>query len=112
MNFLANEELEQSGIVANCRMNRERNLCGSNGYSRELRFNPLDFLKEKAELNGHASWLDLCCGTGKALLELDSLIKDECLDIRIVGVDLVGMFLSGKAPPTCLKLIQASLSTW
>jgi len=112
MNFLANEELEQSGIVANCRMNRERNLCGSNGYSRELRFNPLDFLKEKAESKGHASWLDLCCGTGKALVEAGSQISEESLPIEIVGVDLVGMFLSGKATPTCLKLIQASLSTW
>jgi len=45
MDLLDDEELERSAVVANCRMNRERGLAGSNGYDRELGFHPLDFLK-------------------------------------------------------------------
>jgi hypothetical protein len=44
MNLLDDDFLERSAVVANCRMNRERELLGSNGYGRELGFNPLDFL--------------------------------------------------------------------
>ena len=36
MILLGDDELERSAIVANCRMNRERDLAGSNGYSREV----------------------------------------------------------------------------
>ena len=36
-------ELEDSPVVANCSMNRERDLLGSNGYDIELGFNPLMF---------------------------------------------------------------------
>jgi hypothetical protein len=50
MDLLDDDELEQSAVVANCRMNRERNLLGSNGYDRELGFDPLAFLKERAAL--------------------------------------------------------------
>jgi hypothetical protein len=34
-------------VVANCRMNRERTLTGTNGYSHELGFHPLDWLRER-----------------------------------------------------------------
>jgi hypothetical protein len=43
VNYLSDDILERSAVVANCRMNRERNLLGSNGYEKELGFNPLDF---------------------------------------------------------------------
>jgi hypothetical protein len=43
--LLDNDDLEKSGVAANCRMNRKRQLTGSNGYERELRFHPLDFLR-------------------------------------------------------------------
>ena len=42
MKLLDDDQLEQSGIVANCRMNRERSLTGSNGYARELGFDPIE----------------------------------------------------------------------
>ena len=45
MRLLGDDELERSAVVANCRMNRERDLTGSNGYAREVGFDPLDFLK-------------------------------------------------------------------
>ena len=69
MRLQSDEELERSAVVANCRMNRERNLVGSNGYDKELGFNPLDLLKERIALGRPAAWLDLCCGTGRALIE-------------------------------------------
>src|SRR5580693_7611900 len=39
MKLLNDDELERSAVVANCRMNRERDLTGSNGYSKEVGFN-------------------------------------------------------------------------
>lgn len=44
MRLRSDKELEQSAVVANCRMNRERELTGSNGYTVEIGFNPLDRL--------------------------------------------------------------------
>jgi hypothetical protein len=48
------EALHASAVVANSAMNRER----------ELGFNPLAWLVCRT---GAVSWLDLCCGTGRAL---------------------------------------------
>jgi hypothetical protein len=59
MDLLADEQLERSAIVANCRMNRERNLTGSNGYDKEIGFDPLDFLKGRFAPGRPAAWLDL-----------------------------------------------------
>lgn len=67
MNVLGDEALERSSTVANCRMNRKRTLIGSNGYTKELGFNPLDLLT--SDDKAKAKWLDLCCGSGKALIE-------------------------------------------
>src|SRR4051812_27297976 len=47
MRLLSDDILERSAVVANCRMNRERGLVGSNGYAKELGFNPLDLLRER-----------------------------------------------------------------
>lgn len=111
--LLGDAVLEKSSIVVNCRMNRERTLTGSNGYSKELGYSPLDLLRGKT-LSGRKSWLDLCCGSGKALIEAATTIHAEGLDglIEIVGVDLVGMFSSPDSPLECLQLIEASLNTW
>ena len=110
MKLLADKALEESPIVANCRMNRERNLSGSNGYDTELRFDPVDFLRVVAAANGKARWLDLCCGTGKALLEAAEVLDSGEWSIDIVGVDLAGLFLPSRSAR--LKLIQASLTSW
>jgi SAM-dependent methyltransferase len=113
MRLLSDETLEHSAVVANCRMNRERNLLGSNGYDRELGLNPLDFLMERATAHP-AAWLDLCCGTGRALLQAARQVQAEGLfsRIEIIGVDLVGMFDLTDPAPSCLRLVEASLSTW
>ena len=41
-------------------MNRERSLTGSNGYGRELGFDPIAELKPRASEGRPAAWLDLC----------------------------------------------------
>ncbi len=112
MDLLDDDELEQSAVVANCRMNRERNLLGSNGYDRELGFDPLAFLKERTTADGTVAWLDLCCGTGRALIQAAEIVQAEQLPIHILGVDLVGMFHRVAPDLSCLRLIEASLSAW
>ncbi|MCA9070772.1 MAG: class I SAM-dependent methyltransferase [Planctomycetaceae bacterium] len=110
MELLGDDDLEQSSVIANCRMNRERNLTGANGYDRELRFNPLDFLRISTTKGKNARWLDLCCGTGKALAEAAEIVESEGLPIEIVGVDLIEMFAPVKAD--CLKFVAESVSEW
>jgi len=61
------EVLERSSVVANCAMNRERSLTGSNGYGRELGIDVLGMLAGRLEHVPVVRWLDLCCGTGRAL---------------------------------------------
>ena len=112
MDLLTESELERSAVVANCRMNRERNLAGSNGYDRELGLDPLDELRRRTAEGRPATWLDLCCGSGKALIEVARIVHDEGRGVAIVGVDLVGMFLRPDPDLTCLRLVEASLSTW
>jgi SAM-dependent methyltransferase len=112
MRLLGDHELDRSSIVANCRMNRERDLVGSNGYSRELGFNPLDFLRGRTAHGRQTAWLDLCCGTGRALIPAGGLVHAERLGVEIIGVDLVGMFHRPDPALSCLRLVEASLSTW
>jgi SAM-dependent methyltransferase len=114
VDLLSDEELERSCVVANCRMNRERRLTGSNGYTRELGLNPLEVLREKLRHQDRAAWLDLCCGTGRALLEAAREAQSGGLADRVamVGVDLVGDFDALPAGLTCVRLVEASLSRW
>lgn len=112
MKLLDDDELERSAIVANCRMNRERDLIGSNGYSRELGFNLLDFLRGRMASDRQVAWLDLCCGTGKALIQAARISQAEGMHIEIVSVDLVGMSHRRDPNLTCLRLVEASLTTW
>ena len=112
MELLDNDDLEKSGVVANCRMNRERQLTGSNGYERELRFHPLDFLRPICVTSGDARWLDLCCGSATALTEAAAIIQAENLPVKIVGVDLVQSSAGTEREYDCLHLVEASLTNW
>jgi len=114
MNLLADDQLECSAVVANCRMNRERVLFGSNGYDKELGLDPMAFLKRRIAEGHTAAWLDLCCGTGKALIEAARIAHEEGLGprISIVGVDLVGMFLTPESDLDGLRLLEGSLRIW
>jgi SAM-dependent methyltransferase len=113
-NLLSDEALQRSPIVANCRMNRERTLVGSNGYDREVAIDPLTYLADRLSRQRRASWLDLCCGTGRALIEAAQRATAEGWGdrIEILGVDLVGMFDRVDPKLTSLRLVEASLRTW
>ena len=108
MNLLGDNELERSSVVANCRMNRERGLDGSNGYARELGFHPLDRLVPGQPFR----WLDLCCGSGRALIEAAHRARNRVEPTEILGVDLVGRFAPIDPALTTPRLVETSLSTW
>jgi SAM-dependent methyltransferase len=110
--LLTESELDRSSVVANCRMNRERTLTGPNGYARELGFNPLDQLLEHARSGRHFAWLDLCCGTGAALLEAAAILREQKLTghIALVGVDLV--IREAVSHLSWPRFVEASLATW
>jgi len=112
--LLAVDALERSGTVANCRMNRERTLTGSNGYSSDLGINPLSLLEGKSTGRDQVSWLDLCCGSGRALLEAAQTAHNQGWDANftIIGVDLVEAFARPDPTVKCLRFVAASLSTW
>ncbi|GGT09487.1 methyltransferase [Planobispora rosea] len=106
MNLLDDEALERSSVVANCRMNRERRLPA---YNRELGIDVVDVLQSRQLSSGRAArWLDLCCGTASALIEVADLLRDET---EIVGVDLVDFFAGPSRPPG-LRLVTASITAW
>jgi hypothetical protein len=98
--LLNDDVLARSAVVANCAMNRERQLVGPNSYTRELGFNPLDRLRARLT-DGPPTvgctvvgWLDLCYGAGRALLQAAHQLGREGLADRttLVGVDLVDHF--------------------
>ena len=105
--LLDDAALERSSVVANNAMNRERHLDGVNSYTRELGFHPLDV--------AGSSWLDLCCGSGNALLEAAAELRrrGDTRSISIVGVDLVDAFSPGTGTSTDpVELHQSSIVDW
>lgn len=114
--LLDDDALARSAVVANCAMNRERQLVGPNSYTRELRFNPLDRLRTRlpAPTGMTVGWLDLCCGTGHALVQAaQQLCRDGLADqASLVGVDLVEYFEPTPVPDPPLRLVCAQVTTW
>lgn len=95
--LLAEAALHRSSVVANCAMNRERQLTGVNSYARVLGFDPVDWLAarsvagtDQVDRDRGPAWLDLCCGSGRALAQADERLPSA----TIVGVDLVDAFVS------------------
>jgi SAM-dependent methyltransferase len=114
INLLTNEHLATSTVIANSTMNRERRCVGSNSYAKELGFNPIDFLRARSQSLASSTtvrWLDLCCGTGRALIEAAQSISQESpgLDGQITGIDLVDMFLPLPSALPRLKLQTVSV---
>ncbi|MFF7244266.1 class I SAM-dependent methyltransferase [Embleya sp. NPDC008237] len=101
--LLDDATLTRSPVVANNAMNRERGLRGVNSYARELGFDPL------SRLGPGTAWLDLCCGSGRALFEAAGDPRAE--GVRITGIDLVDFFLPA-ARPAGLDLIAADATGW
>jgi SAM-dependent methyltransferase len=114
LKLLGNEALERSAIVANRRMNRERGLVGGNGYAKDLGLNPLEWLLGELTSASKVSWLDLCCGSGKALVEASLRVRELGLANRvsIVGVDLVPMFVARPPGLDFLRLEEGSVTRW
>lgn len=91
-------------------MNRERNCSGGNSYEKELSFEILEFLKNRTKSQKQAAWLDICCGQGKALIEASKTLAAQNLssNIKIIGIDLVGMFQKVPSELDFLKLSELS----
>ncbi|USX51944.1 class I SAM-dependent methyltransferase [Lentzea sp. HUAS12] len=92
MSLLDDETLWSSSVVANCDMNRERGLAG---YRREL--------GGDLALEPGTRWVDLCCGSGKALAEA---ARD---DVTITGVDLVDHHVPARDG---LSFVVAPVDRW
>ncbi|MBI3218796.1 MAG: methyltransferase domain-containing protein [Bacteroidetes bacterium] len=94
MKLLPEDKLIWSPIVVNSRMNRERNASGVNNYEQEFNFKPEEYLEKKIKENGSASWLDLCCGQGNALMQTANYFHRKGLQdvIRLEGIDLIDTF--------------------
>ena len=106
--------LESSEIVANNRMNRERGIRGNNSYTKDLGLDPMRFLCDRLQTQERAAWLDLCCGSGRALIEAGQEFERDGLGGRVSlhGVDLVGLFAAVPRLPECVRLEEASLTAW
>lgn len=108
--------LERSSVVANSLMNRERSCrkAGGNSYQKELSFDIPEFLKTRLRSGKKASWLDICCGSGKALIEAANIFASQKLnsEVEITGVDLVSMFEPFDPKPDFLNLVEASIEKW
>jgi SAM-dependent methyltransferase len=114
MKILSNEDLENSHVVANSTMNRQRACLGTNSYAKELLLNPIEFLQSRLDSQQHVAWLDLCCGTGRALIDAAQILlpKRGEVDLRIVGIDLVPMFYAYPAELDFLSLQSTSVLAW
>jgi len=113
MEMLGADELLSSSIVANATMNRRRGLSGVNSYERDLRFSLTEFLAERVRERGAAFWYDACCGQGLALVEASRQFSAAGWDrqVRIVGVDLVPMFMPEEAPSVTLLATDVAAFT-
>jgi len=114
MKLLSESELVWSPVVANTRMNRERNASGINSYEKEFRFSPEAYLSEHIAGYGHVKWLDLCCGQAKALIQAASHLSVQGIQGKAVlkGIDLIDSFLPVPADITCLTLETGSVVDW
>jgi SAM-dependent methyltransferase len=115
--LLSNRLLERSSVVANSLMNRERRVCGGNSYEKELGFDIIDFLQARLrhDRQERVRWLDLCCGSGKALIEAAGIFAEQKLNSRveIIGVDLAAMFEPYPAAELdFLHLIESPVERW
>ena len=117
--LLDDAALEMSAVVANCAMNRERQLAGVNSYARELGFDPLQVVAAQIGGSGRvrggtAAWLDLCCGSGRALIQAARQVQQAGLAGRVVlaGVDLVDAFDAVPGSVPGLELACAPVAAW
>ncbi len=94
MNLLNNQNLESSPVVANNRMNRERNAVGINSYEKDIYLSPVEFINKIFKTQSTFAWLDICCGRGKALIQTAQYASKHfpAKQISFTGIDLIDMF--------------------
>ncbi|AYB29517.1 class I SAM-dependent methyltransferase [Chryseolinea soli] len=94
MSLLLNDRLELSPIVANNRMNRERNAVGVNSYERDIWLSPIEFLTERSKKLSSVGWMDICCGRARALIQTAQHLKTRFPDhhFHLAGIDLVDTY--------------------
>lgn len=111
MKLLSEDELENSSIVVNSLMNRERRIIGRNSYSKELGLNILEYIDDKVKEQEVLNWLDIGCGSGRALIEAAKYFHDSDRQnkIDILGIDLVNMFNPKPADLTNLSLMALNI---
>ncbi|MGC4103095.1 methyltransferase domain-containing protein [Ferruginibacter sp.] len=109
--LLPEDKLIWSPVVANSRMNRQRNASGINSYEQEFNFKPEDFLASRIKSNGNTSWLDLCCGEGNALVQIAAYFYDKGLEqkIHLKGVDLLDTFPNINEKFSCISFETAAV---
>jgi SAM-dependent methyltransferase len=112
--YLSDPPLHRSPVVANSAMNRERGLSGANSYSRDLHLDLWRLLRAGLNAGRSFRWLDLCCGTGRALVEAGRRLQDAGLAPRaaVLGVDLVPMFAPVPPDLDCVRLTAGALPDW
>jgi SAM-dependent methyltransferase len=95
-------------------MNRERQLAGVNSYARELGFDPLAVVSTQTAGDGTVGWLDLCCGSGRALIQAARQVRESGVAGRVdlVGVDLVDAFDAPPGSVPGLELVCAPVAAW
>ncbi|WP_232236120.1 trans-aconitate 2-methyltransferase [Nocardia sp. BMG51109] len=98
--FLDDLRLERSAVVANSEMNRGR---GLPAYRRELGFDPAAWLAARP---APQRWVDVGCGSGRALADAARSLPGH---VETIGLDLVGYF-----GPACagVDLVVGSVSAW
>ena len=85
MQNISDRDIESYWVVANRNMNRERQFSGPNSYERDIRFDMSAFIQSRPKVR----WLDLCCGTGRALIHASMRFGNR---LECHGVDLVDCF--------------------
>lgn len=111
MQLLQEKELIWSPVVANCNMNRKRNLSGVNSYEKDIGLDIIGFLKKRINENEKVNWMDLCCGEGKAVVQAGQLFRELKMEsgIEIEGLDLTDHFIENNSD---VKLITNSTDNW
>ncbi|AEV85530.1 ubiquinone/menaquinone biosynthesis methyltransferase ubiE [Actinoplanes sp. SE50] len=99
--LLDQRALHASSVGANNAMNRDRRLTGVNSYARVLGFDPVGHLT-----GPDPAWLDLCCGSGRALLQAAGRLRGAA---TLIGVDLVDAFAGAADGVT---FVAAPLEDW
>ena len=114
MDLLPEEKLIWSPIVANSSMNRKRVASGINSYEKEFGFKPEAYLDEKIKRHGHASWVDICCGEGNALLQTANYFDGKGFQdkVQLIGIDLLDAFQPIDSKINCLVFETLSVINW